>query len=84
MYDARSPKGTAMKISWLLNALGLFLTTTGALVTVLYMRATRGFADEFRTLEAAAKFKKHQQLLIIVVALLATWLVIQDLGVIFL
>jgi hypothetical protein len=71
-----------MTTAWLMNAVGLFLTTTGALLTFLYLRASPRFADKFVSPEASRAYSRHRRLLVIVVGLLSAWLVIQYLGLI--
>jgi hypothetical protein len=73
-----------MTTAWLLNAIGLFVTTVGALLTFLYLRGTPRFADKFASPEARSDFARHQRKLAWVVGLLAAWLVVQCLAVILL
>lgn len=73
-----------MTTAWLINAVGLYVTTVGALLTVLYLRETSHFADKFATAEAARDYARHQRLLTWVVGLLAAWLVVQCLALILL
>jgi hypothetical protein len=67
-----------------LNAVGLFVTTVGALLTFLYLRASPRFADKFVSPEAQRDFARHQRMLAWVVGLLSAWLVVQCLAVILL
>jgi len=71
-----------MTTAWLLNAVGLFLTTTSALLAFLYLRAMPKFSDKFASPEASRDYSKHRRLLVVFVGLLAAWLVIQYLGLI--
>ena len=73
-----------MTTTWLLNAIGIFVTTIGALLTFLFLYESPKFADKFTSPEAAREFAKYQQLLAKAVGLLALWLLMQALGVIFL
>ena len=73
-----------MTTAWLLNAIGLFVTTVGALLTFLYLRESPRFADKFVSPEVGRDYSRHQRLLSWVVGLLAAWLVIQCLAVILL
>jgi len=73
-----------MTTAWLLNAVGLFVTTVGALLTFLYLRETPRFADKFASAEAGREYTRHQRLLTWVVGLLAAWLVVQCLALILL
>ena len=70
--------------TWILNAVGLFVTTVGALLTFLYLRGTPRFADKFASPDAGREFSRHQRMLTWVVGLLAAWLVVQCLAVILL
>jgi hypothetical protein len=70
--------------TWILNAVGLFVTTVGALLTFLYLRGSHRFADKFASPDAGREFSRHQRMLSWVVGLLSAWLVIQYLAVILL
>lgn len=72
-----------MITNWLLNAVGLFVTTVGALLTLLYLWKSPRFADEWLTPEGRKAYSKHRRLLIIVVGLLSAWLIVQYLAVIY-
>jgi hypothetical protein len=74
-----------MSTAWIINAVGLFATTTGVLLILLYLsRAPRPAAEEVRASpEMRAHFKHHRNL-VTAVGLLAVWLVLQDLAVILL
>lgn len=73
-----------MTYTWVLNAVGLFVTTVGALLTFLYVREIPRFADKFASPEVAREFVRRQRPLTWVVGLLAAWLVLQCLAVILL
>jgi len=73
-----------MTTAWLLNAVGLFVTTVGALLTFLYLYEAPRFADKLGSAEAKSAFAKHQRSLSWVVGLLSAWLVIQCLALILL
>jgi hypothetical protein len=73
-----------MTTAWVLNAIGLFVTTVGALLTFLYVREVPRFADKFASPEVGREFVRHQRLLTWVVGLLAAWLVLQCVAVILL
>lgn len=73
-----------MTTAWLLNAIGLFVTTVGALLTFLFLHDTQRFAGKFASPDAAREFVRHQRLLAWVVGLLSAWLVVQCLAVILL
>lgn len=71
-----------MTTSWLLNTVGLFTTTIGALLIFLYLWKSPSFADQWLTPEGKRAYSRHRRLLITGVGLLAAWLVIQYLSVI--
>ena len=71
-----------MMTTWLLNIVGLFVTTVGAFLTLLYLWKSPRFADAWLSPEGKKAYAKHRRLLIVVVALLAAWLTIQYLTVI--
>ena len=71
-----------MTTAWVLNAIGLFVTTVGALLTFLYVYQSPRFVDQISSAEGKAAFAKHQRLLSWVIGLLATWLVVQCLAII--
>ena len=73
-----------MSTAWLLNAVGLFVTTVGALLTFLYLYESPRFAEQLGSPEAKNAYSKHQRSLSWVVGLLATWLVVQCLALILL
>jgi len=71
-----------MTTNWLLDAVGLYLTTVGALLIFLYIWRSPRFADEWLSNEGKRAYRRHQRLLVIAVGLLSAWLVMQYLGVI--
>jgi hypothetical protein len=73
-----------MMTTWIMNAVGLFVTTVGALLTFLYLKNTPRFADKFVSPEASREFARYQRMLTWVVGLLAAWLVVQCLALILL
>ena len=73
-----------MTTAWLMNAVGLFVTTVGALLTFLYLHEAPRFADKLVSPEAKRDFTRHQRSLSWVTGLLAAWLVIQCLALILL
>ena len=66
---------------WLLNAAGLFLTTTGALLMFLYLRQNPPLAPDASALEVRRAYEKDRRLIFIGVGLLAAWCVVQYVGV---
>ena len=71
-----------MTTTWILNTVGLFVTTVGALLIFLYLWRSPRFSDEWLSIEGKRAYEKHRRLLIVGVGLLATWVVIQYLSVI--
>lgn len=71
-----------MTTSWVLNAIGLFAVTAGALLMFLSLRDPK-FVAEFTTPEAKRAYEKHRRLSIVAIGLIAAWLVVQYVGLIF-
>jgi len=72
-----------MTMSWVLNAIGLFAVTSGALLMFLYLRNAPKYVAELPTDEARRAYEKHRRLSIVATGLIAAWLVIQYVGLIF-
>lgn len=73
-----------MPLAWILNTVGLFATTTGALLIFLYLWRSPRFAEQWLSPEGRRAYQKHRRLLTTAIGLIASWLVIQYLGVILL
>ena len=73
-----------MFTAWILNTVGVFLTTAGALLIFLYLWRSPRFAEEWLTPQGKLAYAQHRRLLIAGVGVLAVWLVIQYLGIILL
>jgi hypothetical protein len=71
-----------MTTIWLLNTVGLFATTVGALLIFLYLWRSPRFAEDWLSPEGKRAYAKHRRLLITGVGLLAAWIVIQYLAII--
>lgn len=71
-----------MTLAWFLNTFGLYLTTVGALLIFLYLWKSPRFADHWLTEDGKRAYAKHRRLVIVGVALLAAWLVLQYLALI--
>ena len=67
---------------WVLNTVGLFATTVGALLIFLYLWRSPRFAEHWLSPEGKQAYAKHRRLLIVGVGLLAAWLVLQYLAII--
>ena len=70
-----------MTSTWILNATGLFLTTTGVLLMYLHLRQTPGLSDAATVTEVRRAYEKDRRLLAIGVGLIAAWCVVQYVGV---
>ena len=69
-----------MSTEWMLRAIGLFATSAGALLVLLYLIPPPAYAKEFRTPEARRAYDVHRRRVILVVALICLWFVIQDIA----
>lgn len=70
--------------TWILNAVGLFLTTVGALLIFLYLHNAPKLARQWLSPEGEAAYGRNNRLLMTAVGLLALWFVIQCLAAILL
>ena len=73
-----------MTVAWILNTVGLFATTVGALLIFLYLWKAPRFAEDWLSPEGKSAYAKHRRLLIVSVGLIAAWLLVQYLSVILL
>ena len=73
-----------MTTAWMLNALGLFVTTAGALLIFLYLSQAPRFADRLPAADDKDAYQRHHGRVMIGVGLLAAWLLVQDLALILL
>lgn len=71
-----------MTAAWVLNTVGLFATTVGALLIFLYLWRSPRFAEDWLSPEGKRAYAKHRRLVIAGVGLLAAWLVVQYLAII--
>jgi hypothetical protein len=71
-----------MSASWLLNTIGLYATTVGALLIFLYLLKSPRFAEEWLSPEGKKAYAKHRRLLIIAMGLITVWLAIEYLATI--
>ena len=69
--------------AWLLNEIGLLMTTIGALMMFLYLSPEPTFASAMQPQESKQGFLKYQRQARFGVGLLAAWLVLQDLAILF-
>ncbi len=73
-----------MPIAWWLNAAQLYVTAVGAFLIFLYLWKSRRFVDAWLSPEGKVAYAKHSRLLIVAVGLLATWVLLQYLAILFL
>ena len=68
--------------AWILNAAGLLMTSIGALLILLYLWKAPRFADAWLSPEGKLAYIKHRRMLIVSVALLAAWPLVQYIALI--
>jgi hypothetical protein len=68
----------------ILNLVGMFLTSVGALLIVLYLMEMPEFARQYLSAEGQKAFARHRRMLVVGVGLLAAWIVLQYLEAILL
>jgi len=73
-----------MTIAWLLNAIGLYATTVGALLILAHLLSSPHGDDDSQTSEAKRAVAMDRRKLALAVGLLCLWLVIQDVAVLLL
>jgi hypothetical protein len=61
----------------ILNMVGMFFTTAGALLIFLDLVETPKFAKEWLSPEGQKAFARHRRLLVLGVGLLVAWIVMQ-------
>jgi hypothetical protein len=64
-----------------MNAAGLFLTATGALLMYLYLRGAPRLAENASATDVKRAYERDRHLLMIGVGLIAAWCVVQYAGV---
>lgn len=69
-----------MTTGWVLNILGLFLVTAGALLMFLHFRNAPRFVMELSTPEAKQAYERHRRQSVVAMGLIAAWLVLQYVG----
>ena len=62
------------------SLVGMLLTTTGALLILLYLVQTPQFARQWLNADGQKAFARHQRRLVVGVGLLAAWIVMQYLS----
>jgi len=71
-------------LQWILNTLGLYVTTVGALLLFLYLYRSPQVADYWSSSEGKSEYVRHRRRLIIGTGLLAAWLVLENASSLFL
>jgi len=71
-------------VQWILNTLGLYVTTVGALLLFLYLYRSPQVADHWSSSEGRAEYVRHRRRLIVGTGLLAAWLVLENASSLFL
>jgi len=69
---------------WVLNTLGLYVTTVGALLLFLYMYRSPQLADHWNSPEGRSAYARHRRRLVVGTGLLAAWLVLENAAALFL
>jgi hypothetical protein len=72
-----------MTTSWVLNAIGLFAVTAGALLMYLGLRNAPKSVPDSPTPADKLAYEKHRRLSMIAMGLIAAWLVVQYVGLLF-
>jgi len=73
-----------MTTAWILGTVSFYATTFGALLIFLYLSNSPQSAEYWQSPEGRLAYVKHRRMLLAGVGLLAGWLVVQDLAIIFL
>ena len=73
-----------MTTTWMLETIGLLVTTVGALVAFLHLHRTSREMAHSPVPEACASLVRDRRLLMITMGLMAGWFIIQYIGLILL
>lgn len=65
-------------VEWVLNTVGLYVTTVGALLLFLYLYRSPQFAEHWASPEGKSEYRRHRRRLVIGTGLLAGWLVLEN------
>jgi len=65
-------------VQWLLNSIGLYVTTVGALLLFLYIYRSPALAEHWSSAEGKRAYARHRRRLIVGTGLLAAWLVLEN------
>ena len=73
-----------MTTTWMLETIGLLVTTVGALVAFLHLHRTSREMAHSPVPEACASLVRDRRLLMITMGLMASWFIVQYIGLILL
>jgi len=65
-------------LEWVLDTVGLYVTTVGALLLFLYLYRSPQLAEYWSSAEGRSEYPKYRRRLIIGTGLLAAWLVLEN------
>ena len=65
-------------MQWILNTLGLYVTTVGALLLFLYLYRSPQLAEHWASPEGKIEYARHRRRLLVGTGLLAAWLVLEN------
>lgn len=72
-------------LQWILNTLGLYVTTVGALLLFLYLYRSPQIVDQWAASpQGRSEYARHRRRLILGTGLLAAWLVLENATTLFL
>lgn len=72
-------------LQWILNTLGLYVTTVGALLLFLYLYRSPQIVDQWAASpQGRNEYARHRRRLIVGTGLLAAWLVLENATTLFL
>jgi hypothetical protein len=71
-------------LEWVLNTVGLYVTTVGALLLFLYLYRSPQLAEHWSSPEGKTEYVKYRRRLIVGTGLLAAWLVLENATTLFL
>ena len=65
-------------LEWVLNTVGLYVTTVGALPLFLYLYRSPQLAAHWSAPDGQAQYARHRRRLVVGTGLLAAWLVLEN------
>ena len=78
----RAKRGQELLTAWMLNAVGLFVTTVGALLLFVHLLEAPKFGDRLPDDKDKRAYRKHHLQVTLGVGLLSAWLVMHDVSII--